>query len=79
MEEDEEEGGGDAVGGGGVEGAGDGAAIETAPEESKATWEEWIMFASLYLYFSISFLTALSSASNDWTCCCKAEIAPMHP
>jgi len=37
MEEDEEEGGGDAVGGGGVEGAGDGAAIETAPEESKAT------------------------------------------
>jgi len=37
MEEDEEEGGGDAVGGGGVERAGDGAAIETAPEESKAT------------------------------------------
>lgn len=80
MEEEEEEveqrGGGGGGGGGGAVG---GAESETAPEESKATWEEEIMFASLYLYFSISALTALSSACRDWTCCCRAEIAPMHP
>ena len=86
--EEEEELGGKGGGGGGVVGGGvgGGAAIETAPEEvSKAKWwwwwwwEEGMIFASLYLYLSISVLTALSSACKDWTCCCKAEIAPMHP
>lgn len=82
MEEEEEvwgiEGGGSGGGGGG---GGGGAAIETAPAEgSIATWwEEGIMWASLSLYLSISALTTLSSACKDWTCCCKAEIAPMHP
>lgn len=71
------EGGGRGGGGGG---GGGGAAIETAPDEgSIATWEEGIMLASLSLYLSISPLTALSSACKDCTCCCKAEIAPMHP
>lgn len=50
-----------------------------SPEGTKAAWEEIRLAASLYLYFSISALTAFSSACNDWTCCCKAEIAPMHP
>lgn len=31
------------------------------------------------LYFKISALTAVSSASKAWTCCCKAAIAPMQP
>jgi hypothetical protein len=31
------------------------------------------------LYLSISLLNTLSSACKDWTCCCNAEIAPMHP
>jgi hypothetical protein len=31
------------------------------------------------LYFRISVLTAVSSASKAWTCCCKAAIAPMQP
>lgn len=69
-------------GGGGGDGAvvgGGGAATETAREESKAAWDDGIILVSLYLYFNISALTALSSACNDWTCCCKAEIAPMHP
>ena len=52
-------------GGGGCVGADGGAAIETGPEESKATWEEGIRLASLHLYFSISALTAFSSACKD--------------
>lgn len=72
-------GGGGGGGGGCGAGTGDGAATETAPEESKATWDDGIILASLYLYFNISVLTAFSSACKDWTCCCKAEIAPMHP
>lgn len=57
------------------------AAIDIASaEETKATcWEEIILAASLYLYFSISALIAFSSACKVWTCCCKADIAPMHP
>lgn len=58
------------------------AAIDIASaEETKATWwwEEMIHAASLYLYFSISALIAFSSACKVWTCCCKADIAPMHP
>lgn len=67
-------------GGGGWVVDGSGAAIETAPDESMATWEEGgTRLASLHLYFIISALTAFSSACKDWTCCCKAEIAPMHP
>jgi hypothetical protein len=31
------------------------------------------------LYLCISSLIALSSPNNDWICCCKDEIAPMHP
>jgi len=84
MEEEEEvwgiELGGGSGGGGG--GGGGGAAIETAPDEgSIGTWweEGGIMWASLSLYLSISALTTLSSACKDWTCCCKPEIAPMHP
>lgn len=87
MEEEELGGRGRGIGGGGGGGggacaggcAGGGAATETAPEESKAIWEGGMILASLYLYFSISALTALSSACRDWTCCCKAEIAPMQP
>lgn len=93
MEEEEElseEGRKEAGGGGG----GSGTAIEiAAPEELGSIvvgiwWrgrEEgtimlvWCCVASLSLYLSISALTALSSACKDWTCCCKAEIAPMHP
>lgn len=78
-----EGGGGGGGGGGGVAGGGtDGSSvIDMAPEETKAAWVEAMMLvaASLYLYFSISPLIALSSACNDCTCCCKAEIAPMHP
>lgn len=77
MEEEEEEVGGRGGGGGG---GGGGTITEISPEEgSIAMWEEGIMLASLSLYLSISDLTALSSACKDWTCCCKAEIAPMHP
>lgn len=76
MEEEEEFGGRGGGGGGG----GGGVAIETDPEDwSIGTWEEDIMLASLSLYLSISPLTTLTSACKDWTCCCKAEIAPMHP
>lgn len=39
--------------------------------------DKWL--ASLYLYLSISALTALSSACKTWTCCCNAEIAPIQP
>lgn len=59
--------GGGGGGGGGcctIEGGG-GAAIETAPEESKATWEEDKRLASLHLYLIISDLTAFSSACKD--------------
>lgn len=82
-------------GSGGGGGGGGGAAIETtAPEEGSivGTWWWWwwwweeggiilfmLLLASLSLYLSIAALTALSSACKDWTCCCKAEIAPMHP
>lgn len=53
--------------------------IGASPEETKIAWEEIRLAASLYLYFSISALTAFNSACKDWTCCCKADIAPMHP
>lgn len=90
MEEEDDElevGGWGGAGGGG---GGGGAEIETAPEELGRIgmwwwwwwWEEggmMLVVASLSLYLSISALTALSSACKDWTCCCKAEIAPMHP
>lgn len=63
----------------GCEFAGIAADIASA-EETKAAWlEEMRLAASLYLYFSISSLIAFSSACKDWTCCCKADIAPMHP
>jgi len=47
-------------------------AIDTSSEEGS-------MLASMSLYLCISSLIALSSPNNDWTCCCKDEIAPMHP
>ena len=79
MEEEEEVIAGRRGGGGSVL-AGGGTAIDTASEEGSITWEEeGIMLASLSLYLSISALTALSSASKYWTCCCNEEIAPMHP
>jgi len=56
------------------------AAEIASAEETKAAWlEEMRLAASLYLYFSISALIAFSSACKDWTCCCKVDIAPMHP
>lgn len=59
------------------------AGIDASPDETTkaAAWEEKrvAVAASLYLYFSISALTACSSACKDWTCCCRADIAPMHP
>lgn len=81
MEEEDEAG---AAGGpvGAVMG-GSGATKETSPEEARraAAWDagRTVAPADLYLYFNISALTAASSASKAWTCCCKAEIAPMHP
>lgn len=71
-------GGGGGGGGGMVRG---GAAIEVAPEgtNSAAVEEMMLPVASLYFWFNISFLTALSSACKDRICCCKAEIVPMHP
>lgn len=70
--------------------AGDGVATVTTvepplvSEDSKVTWEAEelgiiVLAASLYLYFMISALTVLISDCKFWTCCCKAEIAPIHP
>jgi hypothetical protein len=76
-EEDKEvttEGGGGRNTGGGDSGG--------APEETKSAGvleEMMLLVASLYFCFNISVLTAFSSACKDWICCCKAEIAPMHP
>lgn len=72
-EDDEEtiiEGGGGRGGGGGGGGGGrDGATIDTISEVIKLVQEGLIILellqASLYLYFSISALTALSSADKD--------------
>ena len=83
--DDKTGGGGGGGGGGGVGGGGRrvrcGAAMETAPKGTKSAGLEEMMLlvASLYLYFNISVLTELSSACKECICCCKAEIAPMHP
>lgn len=57
-------GGGGGGGGGGGRGGGGGAAIEMAPEVSKANWEEILILvvSDEYLCFNISALTASSSA-----------------
>lgn len=71
-------GGGSGGGGGGRESGGGAAAMETAPDvESKDG--SILLDDSLYLYFNISDLTALNSDCRNCTCCCNAEIAPMHP
>ena len=74
-------GGGRGRGGGGRDDGSATADIESDSEETRAAWLEEMMVeaASLYLYFSISAFTALSSVCREWTWCCKAEIAPMHP
>lgn len=58
-------------------GGGGSATTETSPEESNdVIWEDGVREV---LYFIISALITFSSACKAWTCCCRAEMAPMHP
>lgn len=72
-------GGGSGGGGGGTVFCGGAAIIETKSAGLEEIEIILLLEASLYFCFNISALTALSSVCKDWICCCKAEIAPMHP
>lgn len=61
------------TGGCGCGGGGSTVAMDTAPEDSNDG------MSVVVLYFIISALITFSSACNAWTCCCREEIAPMHP
>lgn len=59
-------------------GGGGSVAMDTAPEESNdVIWEDGMRV--VVLYFIISALITFSSICKAWTCCCRAEMAPMHP
>ena len=81
----EDGGGGATVGCGGVDGVCGGGAMTETPLElwNPATWELEgkikVATASRCLYLRIADRTAVSSDCKAWTCCCRAEIAPMHP